>query len=541
MKHKVALLSNVNMNFVTKLLRRQMDMYEGEGYGNELGLLMDRSSSYHVYAPDICVLLMDLWELIGADAENVQAIDRWFAMLEGALDDKTTYYVSDAYVWGADRTLFVSEEKKATLEHYWLVRLEQLVANHGNVRVLAYAGIVRKLGEALTFSEKLWYMGKILHTNEAQKQMAELILHKVELESRIAKKVLVLDLDNTLWGGLAGEHDITPITLSDDHTGMAYKNLQRVIKKMQECGVVLAIASKNNESDAMEIIDKHPHMVLRSDAFAAKRICWDSKADSIQAMAKELNLGLDSFVFFDDSASERELIKQMLPQVTVPDFPEKPEELPEAMIGIYKEYFEKAYVTAEDAKKSEQYLQNAKRAKLEKAAVSFSDYLKQLSIKVERVAARESAERFTQLLNKTNQFNLTTKRHEASEIRAMLEDASKRIYLYRVEDALGDYGIVAAVIVSLDSDIPVVEEFVMSCRVMGKYIEYGILTAVEEELRAEGFDRIRGIYVPTAKNKPVEKLYEKAGYDLLEEQGEAFVYEMNLASTPSREYYMEML
>ena len=541
MKHKVALLSNVNMSFVTRLLKKHMDMYEGEGYGNELGLLMDRSSSYHVYAPDICVLIMDLWELVGADAENVQAIDRWFAMLEGALDDKTTYYVSDAYIWGADGTLFVSEAKKVALEHYWLARLEQLVANRGNVRVLPYAGVIRKLGETLAFSEKLWYMGKILHTNEAQKQIAELILHKVELESRIAKKVLVLDLDNTLWGGLAGEHDITPITLSDDHTGMAYKNLQRVIKKMQEFGVVLAIASKNNEADALELIDKHPHMVLRSDAFAAKRICWDSKADSIQAMAKELNLGLDSFVFFDDSASERELIKQMLPQVTVPDFPEKPEELPEAMISIYKEYFEKAYVTAEDAKKSEQYLQNAKRAELEKAAVSFADYLKQLSIKVERVDAKESAERFTQLLNKTNQFNLTTKRHEASEIRAMLEDASKRIYLYRVEDALGDYGIVAAVIVSLDSNIPVVEEFVMSCRVMGKYIEYGILTAVEEELRTEGFDRIRGIYVPTAKNKPVERLYEKAGYALCKEQDDTFVYEMNLASMSNREYYMEML
>ena len=541
MKHKIALLSNVNMSFVTRLLKKQVDVYEGEGYGNELGLLMDRSSSYHVYAPDICVLMMDVWELVGANAGNLQAIDKWFAMLENALDDKTTYYVSDAYVWGADGTLFVEEEKKTQLEHYWLSRLKSLAANHGNVRVFPYAGIIRRMGEELAFSEKLWYMGKILHTNEAQKQLAELILHKVELESRTAKKVLVLDLDNTLWGGLAGEHDITPVVLSDDHSGMAYKNLQRVILQMKESGAILAIASKNNEADAMELIEKHSHMVLRSDAFAAKRICWESKTESIQEMARELNLGLDSFVFFDDSASERELVKQMLPQVTVPDFPQRPEELPQAMIRIYKEYFEKAYVTAEDAKKSEQYLQNAKRAELEKAAVSFADYLKQLSIKVQRVDAVEHAERLTQLLNKTNQFNLTTKRHEASEIRSMLADEGKRIYLYRVEDALGDYGVVAAVIVSVDADAAVVDEFVMSCRVMGKYVEYGILSAVEDELKSEGFSRVRGIYIPTAKNKPVEKLYEKAGYVLCEESDGSAVYELCLANRPDREYYMEML
>lgn len=541
MSHKVALLSNVNMSFVTRLLQKSLDMYAGEGYGNELGLLMDRSSSYHVYGPDICVLLMDVWELVGHDVANEEAVDKWFAMLQGAIDDKTTYYVSDAYIWGADGAVFVSPEKKQDLEYYWLKCLKSCMEKHGNVRVLAYGDLVRSVGEASAFSEKLWYMGKILHTNDMQKKIAELILHKVELESRIPKKVLVLDLDNTLWGGLAGEDDITPIVLSDDHSGMAYKNLQRVIKQMKDSGVLLAIASKNNEQDAMEIIEKHPHMVLRKDDFAARRINWDSKAESISQMAKELNLGIDSFVFFDDSASERELVKQMLPEVIVPDFPQTPEELPGVMIGIYKEYFEKAYVTAEDAKKSEQYLQNAKRAELEKASVSFADYLKQLSILTVQVGVRDNINRLIQLLNKTNQFNLTTRRHVGSEISSMLEDDSKRVYLYRVEDMLGDYGVVAAVIVSIDADVPIVEEFVMSCRVMGKYIEYGILTAVENELRAEGFDRVRGIYIPTAKNKPVEKLYEKAGYSLIEETEDGAVYELNLADSPNREYYMEML
>jgi len=540
MSHKVALLSNVNMSFVTRILQKSMDMYAGEGYGNELGLLMDRSSSYHVYGPDICVLLMDVWELVGHDVENEEAVDRWFAMLSSALDANTTYYISDAYIWGADGAVFVCPEKKQLLESYWLKNLKACMEKHGNVRVFPYGGLVRSVGEASAFSEKLWYMGKILHTNDMQKKIAELILHKVELESRVPKKVLVLDLDNTLWGGLAGESDITPIVLSEDHSGMAYKNLQRMIKQMKESGVILAIASKNNEQDAMEIIEKHPHMVLRKDDFAARRINWDSKAESITQMAKELNLGTDSFVFFDDSASERELVKQMLPEVIVPDFPGTPEELPGAMLDIYRQYFEKATVTREDAEKSTQYLQNAKRAELERTAVSFADYLKQLSITAFRVDAVENAERLTQLLNKTNQFNLTTKRHDPSKMRQMLEDASKQIYLYRVEDNLGDYGIVAAVIVDV-STIPTIEEFVMSCRIMGKYVEYGILDAIEAKLRESGFDKVRGLYIPTPKNKPVEKLYEKAGYTLMDETEGGFVYELDLTKCPDREYYMEML
>jgi len=540
MSYKVALLSNVNMSFVTRLLQKSLDMYAGEGYGNELGLLMDRSSSYHVYGPDICVLLMDVWELVGHDVANEEAVDKWFAMLQGAIDDKTTYYVSDAYIWGADGAVFVSPEKKQDLEYYWLKCLKSCMEKHGNVRVLAYGDLVRSMGEASAFSEKLWYMGKILHTNDMQKKIAELILHKVELESRIPKKVLVLDLDNTLWGGLAGEDDITSIVLSDDHSGMAYKNLQRVIKQMKDSGVLLAITSKNNEQDAMKIIEKHPHMVLRKDDFAARRINWDSKAESISQMAKELNLGTDSFVFFDDSASERELVKQMLPEVIVPDFPGAPEELPGVMLDIYRQYFEKATVTREDAEKATQYLQNAKRAELERTAVSFADYLKQLEITAVRVDAAENVERLTQLLNKTNQFNLTTKRHEAFKVRQMLEDVTKRVYVYRVEDNLGDYGIVAAAIVDV-SAVPTVEEFVMSCRIMGKYVEYGILDAIEAELRKDGFDKVRGLYIPTAKNKPVEKLYEKAGYSFIEETEGSAVYELNLVDCPNREYYMEML
>ncbi len=540
MKHKVALLSNVNMSFVTRMLGKELEMYAGEGYGNELGLLMDKSSSYHIFDPQITFFIMDLLEVLNHETEESAAeetVYRWFGMLEACLQPGKIYYVTDAFLWGTEAEL-LSPKQRHTLESVWMDALGKCMEKHSGVRVFPYRSVLEKLGSENAFSLKLWYMGKILHTNDAQKKLAEEILHKCELESRTSKKVLVLDLDNTLWGGLAGEADITPVTLSDDHGGLAYKNLQRVILQIQKRGVLLAIASKNNEEDAMEIIQKHPHMVLRGDAFAAKRINWNNKSDSLMEIAKELNLGVDSFVFFDDSATERELIKQMLPMVAVPDFPGKPEDLAPVMCEIYKQYFEKPVVTREDEEKTKQYAENAMRSQLQTSALNFGDYLKDLQIKVEQVDPAANLERLVQLMNKTNQFNLTTKRYEFSEMQAVLDDTAKSVYLFRVEDRFGDYGIVAALIVDL-SEEPTITDFVMSCRIMGKNIEYGILTMVEDDLRAH--DKLMGIYIPTDKNKPVEKLYEKAGYRFVGKQSGRDLYELEIPLRENREFYLEIL
>ena len=349
--------------------------------------------------------------------------------------------------------------------------------------------------------------------------MAEEIVHLSEVAARTPKKVLLLDLDNTLWGGLAGENDHTPIKLSEDHEGLAYKNLQRVIAQMQSQGVILGIVSKNNEEDAMELIKNHPHMVLRLEAFAAKRINWQPKPENIREIAKELNLGLDSFVFWDDNPAERQLVKAVLPQVMVPDFPEKPEELAKAMAGVYRRYFEKETVTAEDLEKTKQYAQNAMRKDLEARAVDFESYLKQLDMELICEDPLKNLERLVQLINKTNQFNLTTRRYDRQTLQGFLEDGRHRVFLYRVKDCFGDNGIVSAVIIRLPENFaPIIDTFVMSCRVMGRNLEYDILADVEEQLYKEGYKSLIGEYLPTKKNKPVENLYETLGYEKLPEE-----------------------
>lgn len=537
-KMKIALLSNVNMNFVIRMLQnqsreqstavaengeeglRELSIYNAPGYGNELGLLLDPTSSYQEFGPDITFLVMDVMELLEHDLTVEESrVERWFSMLKGALKPEKMYYISDAWVQGEELSVCFDVERKQKLEEIWDGQLTKLMAECSNVRCFPYHKLIGRLGEERAFSMKMWYLGKILHTNEAQKAMAEEIVHLSEVAARTPKKVLLLDLDNTLWGGLAGENDHTPIKLSEDHEGLAYKNLQRVIAQMQRQGVILGIVSKNNEEDAMELIKNHPHMVLRPEAFAAKRINWQPKPENIREIAKELNLGLDSFVFWDDNPAERQLVKAVLPQVMVPDFPEKPEELAKAMAGVYRRYFEKETVTAEDLEKTKQYAQNAMRKDLEARAVDFESYLKQLDMELICEDPLKNLERLVQLINKTNQFNLTTRRYDRQTLQGFLEDGRHRVFLYRVKDCFGDNGIVSAVIIRLPENFaPIIDTFVMSCRVMGRNLEYDILADVEEQLYKEGYKSLIGEYLPTKKNKPVENLYETLGYEKLPEE-----------------------
>ena len=545
MSHRIAVLSNVNMNFAVRMLARELAaaepdtaLYQPEGYGNELGTLLDVSSSYEAFAPDITFLIMDLLEAVDHDPDaGSERIESWFATLKAALHAERLYYVSDAFLWGPEAEILWGDDCRGALEYRWQECLRALCAQCPNVRILPYRHVIEEMGAENAFSLKMWYMGRILHTNEAQKRIVELLLHIIRLQRRIPKKVLLLDLDNTLWGGLAGEADHTPIVLSGEHTGLMYRNLQRVIAGMQKQGVLLGIVSKNNEKDAMDIISSHPQMVLRPEDFVAMKINWRPKPENIAEIAKELNLGLDSFVFWDDSPAERTLVKASLPQVTVPDFPDRPEELTEAMVRIYRQYFEQAAVTSEDRQKTRQYAENAKRSALKTQALDFASYLRQLAMEISRESPEANSERLTQLVNKTNQFNLTTKRYEPSAMQGLLQDAGKRVYLYRVKDCFGDNGIVAAVIVDLTEAVPMIDTFVMSCRVMGRNIENAIIEDIERELYRQGYTSLRAKYLPTAKNRPVENLFEKLDYRILaaDKTGKK-LYEITLAPDRRRDY-----
>lgn len=515
---KVALLSNINVDPVNRQLKgmQGINVYNSQGYGNELGVLFNKESPLYEFNPEVVFILMDVMELIRHDLDLTDAekkIDEWFALMGSAMNKEMIIYLPDAYLYGFEMDVVWDKRIKTSIEERWDENLGKFMCSHSNVRTFPYNRMIQKLGENNAFSSKMWYMGKILHSTTLQKAIAEEIAHKVDLEKRQPKKVLLLDLDNTLWRGLAGENDIMPIVLSEDGIGLAYKNFQRAIKQLKDQGVVLGIVSKNNEEDAISLIANHPHMVLHPDDFAVYRINWENKADNIASIVSELNIGLDSVVFIDDNEAEQALVRDSLPEVFVPEFPGRPEELTDFITEIYQKCFEKAFITDDDREKTRQYQANSERRKLQESSVDFAGYLDGLEMKMCRIDPEKNKERLVQLVNKTNQFNLTTRRYTEQEIIEVLQDEDSEVFLYKVTDKFGDNGIVAAAIVEYGKEA-VITEFTMSCRVMGRKIEDAIIEDMEISARTHGYVELIGVYKPTEKNKPVKDLYPALGYEI---------------------------
>ncbi len=543
---KVALLSNVNMDPVNRILINTPgnEVYASQGYGNELGILLNKESPVYAFGPETVFLIIDIMETIQHNiclASAEVKINEWFSLFENTIEENIVYYISDAYLYGFEMDVVWDKGLKRKIETIWSDYLQRTVEQHSNVRVFPYSKTIQRLGEENAFSSKMWHMGKILHSSASHKALSEEINHYIALERRTPKKVLLLDLDNTLWRGLAGEHDITPIVLSEDGAGLAYKNFQRSILQLKLQGVILGIVSKNNEEDALQIINNHPHMILHQEDFAVTRINWENKAKNIVSVSQELNVGLDSIVFIDDNPAERALVSESLPEVITPDFPDRPEELTSFIAQVYHRYFEKPVVTEEDKEKTSQYQANSERKKLMETSMDFEGYLNNLQMKLYRVNPGKNKERFVQLVNKTNQFNLTTRRITGQEASNLLGDKNTEVFLYRVVDRFGDSGIVAAGILEFHEEA-VVTEFVMSCRVMGRKIEEAIIVDFENEARRRGYKELVGIYKPTEKNRPVKDLYVSFGYKPRKgSDDESAQYTVCLNDDLSRNIYVEKI
>ena len=330
------------------------------------------------------------------------------------------------------------------------------------------------------------------------------------------KKVLVLDLDNTLWGGVVGETGPLGVALGESADGDAYRAFQKHAKELASRGVVLALASKNNLKDALEPFEKNREMVLTLEDVAAYEINWEPKGTTIARLAATLNLGLDSFVFFDDNPAEREQVLQALPEVEVVDVPEDPSEYVRALqAGLW---FETTGLTEEDAMRAAQYAVERQRRELEQSATSMDDYLRSLEMVADvREIDEGDLQRVVQLLSKTNQFNLTTRRHAREDVLGLLDRPGSIGMTVRVRDKFGDHGLVAVLIgVPEGVDALKVDTWLMSCRVIGRTVEQFCFRALWERARALGHRRIIGEYVPSAKNALVVDLYDTLGLRRIE-------------------------
>lgn len=379
--------------------------------------------------------------------------------------------------------------------------------SHRNLKVIDMEEFMIRYAADEFIDWKFYFLSQMALNPRLSTAFQQWFAKKMDEIALKRKKCLVLDLDNTLWGGILGEDGPDGIKIGGDYPGNAFLSFQKGLLELGKNGVVLAVCSKNNEQDVLELWEKNPYLVLRKEHFAAYRINWQDKASNLQALAETLNLGLDSFVFVDDNPTERALVKQLLPMVSVPDFPTQPYDLPAFFKTLVEEEFKVYSVTEEDRAKTAQYQANAQRADFQKHFTDFDDFLRSLKMHLTIEAANEyNIPRIAQMTQKTNQFNLTTKRYTDADVKTMVEKGWK-VFCLSVADRFGDNGITGCIMI----DVSRIDSFLMSCRVLGKGIETAFIKKVFQLLREQGVSELEAFYVPTAKNAQVKDFYESVG------------------------------
>lgn len=407
-------------------------------------------------------------------------------------------------------------------------KLVAVARSRPNLLLLDLDPLMRRHGEDALISSAFWYTARIRYSARMFELLAQTLRQAINAHAQRCKKVLVLDLDDTLWGGIVGEVGPLGVALSEDGIGLCYRDFQRSIKAVMRTGVLLAIASKNNEADAMEVFDQNKMMVLRRQDFAAASINWRPKVQNIVDIANELNLGTDSFVFIDDNPVERDAVRKALPDVAVPDFPARADELATWFTQqIVPEYFGKYAISDEDAAKTEQYRANRARQQLA-ASFDLDTYLAELGI--ECSISVNNADRLTraaQMTQKTSQFNLTTRRYEVTDLARFVRSHEHAVLMLDYKDRFGDEGAVALAIVDLGEGR--IDTFLESCRVIGRHVEDRLLDKAIEICRGHGHRRVIGEYIPTRKNQMVAQFYDSHGFEALSKHSDGRItYQKNI-------------
>ncbi len=405
------------------------------------------------------------------------------------------------------------------------VRLAESFQADSRVVVLDASRWVATQGEK-AFSSRLWYMSKTPYSVELFKEAAREIRAAMCALLGLNRKLIVLDLDDTLWGGVVGDIGWENVRLGGhDPIGEAFVDFQVTLMALTRRGILLGIVSKNEESTAMEAIRLHPEMVLRPDNFAGWRINWNDKAQNVEDLAAELNLGLQSVVFIDDNPAERDRVRAALAEVLVPDWPANPMEYKASLLRL--RCFDQAQISTEDRRRSEMYVSERKRREISTQSGSVEQWLRSLQIEVSvELVTPANIDRMTQLMNKTNQMNLSTRRMSRDELWDWGNCEGNSILGFRVHDKFGDYGLVGIGSLHLENEKQtgaVIVDFILSCRVMGRKVEELMVHVLSRHAKSQGAKCLRAIYVPTQRNQPCLRFLEGAG---LTKEGNAFTWDL---------------
>lgn len=528
-KKRIALLSNVTVDLIAGKLRRKYDFYLPEGYDTWVQETINSAAGLYSEKLDAVIVLLDGTEARGWKTveEGAERIALWKQALTSLVSNISTIpiFVSTIDI-RENRIKSLSERScKYELENDWYQYVQGLVESKNNVYLFDLADTIAEIGRKQFYSNKMWYMSSMPYARDGLNAVSNEIDRMLDSAFETRKKIIALDLDNTLWGGVVGEDGVEGIELSDHKEGQRYYDFQRQLLEMKNRGIVLGIVSKNNEEDAEAAIRNHPAMLLRDDEFVSRKINWENKAINLKAMEGELNLTEGSFIFIDDNPVERETVKGECPDMLVPDFPADTTELLEFAEDIWHDYCRPLRVLGEDLKKTQMYQNEAKRKQEMSESLNLDDYIAKLSMVADIHRMRESElERVVQLINKTNQFNVTTKRYTQADVEEIAANPDNAIYVVYSSDKYGDSGLISVIILKELRTQVVIDSFIMSCRVMGRKLEDVIINELASKYAGK---KILAEFIPTAKNAPVRDLFDRLGFALISDDNGHKVYELD--------------
>jgi FkbH-like protein len=394
-------------------------------------------------------------------------------------------------------------------------RLQRAARATPGVYVLDYPTLVARWGRREWYDERKWLLARLPIAPKHLHHLAQEWARYLGVVFGRTAKVAVTDLDNTLWKGVVGEDGPEGLKMDQEHPGAYYRGVQRALLDLSRRGILLAIASKNNLADALQVIEKHPDMLLRPADFAAIKCNWLDKAQNLRAIAEELNVGLDSLVFIDDNPVERDLVRQEVPEVSVLELPAHAEEY-ERVIREFP-LFERLALSREDRERGRYYAEQRERDGLKERTGSLEEFFYGLKQIVEiRPVSPESLARAAQLTQKTNQFNLTTRRYTEAEMAAIMRSGDPHLYEVRVQDRFGDNGIVGICVLRNGSSVCEIDNLLLSCRVIGRTVETALLSFLAERCRMSGCRYLQGWFLPTAKNAPAKDFYRSHNFVQME-------------------------
>ena len=419
-------------------------------------------------------------------------------------------------------TVFGSYATKVTSSFTYQVRklnmgLMDLSQRYANLFICDIAGLQNKLGRDMMFAPNVYVSTEMVLSIDALPYVASRVMDIICAIKGQFKKCLILDLDNTVWGGVIGDDGLEGIQLGHGlGIGKAFTEFQMWVKKLKQRGVIICVASKNNEDTAKEPFEKHPDMVLKLEDIAVFQANWETKVDNIRTIQRILNIGFDSMVFLDDNPFERNIVRENIPGITVPELPQDPGEYLEYLYS--QNLFETASYSQADKDRTKQYQVEAQRVSLQKTFSNEADFLKSLDMtSVVSGFNKFNTPRVAQLSQRSNQFNLRTVRYTEADIEALGKDPDVIDLSFTLEDKFGDNGLIAVIIMKKqDEETLFIDTWFMSCRVLKRGMEDFTLNTMVEAAREKGYKRIVGEYLPTPKNKMVENHYPSLGFQKLE-------------------------